>query len=203
MEEKKDREYPNGAGEEKQAAVKRSLFGRLWKEWGNTVILLAVFLLLFKVVWQIAWVPTGSMETTIPARTVQFGWRLPYLLGDPLPERGDVFTFWSAEHDEVMVKRVIGLPGEDVSFSHGCVYINGKRLEESYLPVQGVTECEKSFTVPDGCVFFLGDNRTGSLDARYWEKPYIAVEELQAKVFLTVSIGKDRSWTGIRLMNRG
>ena len=143
------------------------------------------------------------METTIPARTVQLGWQLPYRLGDPLPKRGDVITFWSDECGEVLVKRVIGLPGETVSFDRGCVYIDGEKLEEDYLPIQGLTESpEQSFTVPDGCVFFMGDNRTGSFDARFWLDHYIPAEKLQAKVFLTISVGKNHSWTGIRLITK-
>ena len=188
--------------QEKQAQLKPPLLKRLWKEWSDVVILLAVVFVVFKFILQIAWVPTGSMETTIPTRSVQLGWQLPYKLGDPLPKRGDVITFWSDECREVLVKRVIGLPGETVSFSGGSVYINGEKLAEPYLPVPGITECEKTFTVPEHCVFFMGDNRTGSFDARYWENPYISVYELQARVFLTISVGKNHSWTGIRLITK-
>ena len=184
------------------APVRPPLLKRFWKEWGDVVILLAAIFVVFKLFIQIAWVPTGSMETTIPTRSVQLGWQLPYRLGDPMPKRGDVITFWSDECGEVLVKRTIGLPGETVSFANGCVYIDGELLEENYLPVKGITECDESFTVPEGCVFFMGDNRTGSFDARYWVDHYIPVEKLQAKVFLTISVGKGRSWTGIRLMTK-
>lgn len=189
--------------EEKVIEKKPPLLKRFWKEWGDVVILLAAIFVVFKLFLQIAWVPTGSMETTIPARTVQLGWQLPYRLGDPLPKRGDVITFWSDECGEVLVKRVIGLPGETVSFDRGCVYIDGEKLEEDYLPIQGLTESpEQSFTVPEGCVFFMGDNRTGSFDARFWLDHYIPAEKLQAKVFLTISVGKNHSWTGIRLVTK-
>ena len=185
-----------------EASVKPPLLKRFWNEWGSTVILLAVIFVVFEFILQISWVPTGSMETTIPARSVQLGWQLSYRLGDPMPKRGDVITFWSDENNELLVKRVIGLPGETVSFGSGCVYIDGELLEENYLPVKGLTECDESFTVPEGCVFFLGDNRTGSYDSRYWIDHYIPVEKLRAKVFLTISVGKNHSWTGIRLMTK-
>lgn len=189
--------------EEKAVEKKPPLLKRFWKEWGDVVILLAAIFVVFKLFLQIAWVPTGSMETTIPARTVQLGWQLPYRLGNPLPKRGDVITFWSDECGEVLVKRVIGLPGETVSFGRGCVYIDGEKLEEDYLPIQGLTESpEQSFTVPEGCVFFMGDNRTGSFDARFWLDHYIPAEKLQAKVLLTISVGKNHSWTGIRLITK-
>ena len=189
--------------EEKVEEKKPPLLKRFWKEWGDVVILLAAIFVVFKLFLQIAWVPTGSMETTIPARTVQLGWQLPYRLGDPLPKRGDVLTFWSDECGEVLVKRVIGLPGETVSFDRGRVYIDGEKLAEDYLPLQGMTESpEQSFTVPEGCVFFMGDNRTGSFDARFWLDHYIPAEKLQAKVFMTISVGKNHSWTGIRFITK-
>ena len=189
--------------EEKVEEKKPPLLKRFWKEWGDVVILLAAIFVVFKLFLQIAWVPTGSMETTIPARTVQLGWQLPYRLGDPLPKRGDVLTFWSDECGEVLVKRVIGLPGETVSFDRGRVYIDGEKLAEDYLPLQGMTESpEQSFTVPEGCVFFMGDNRTGSFDARFWLDHYIPAEKRQAKVFMTISVGKNHSWTGIRFITK-
>ena len=191
----------SGAEGKKETVQKPPLLKRFWKEWGDIVILLAAVFVLFKFILQLAWVPTGSMETNIPAKSLQICWQLPYKLGNPLPKHGDVITFWSDECNEVLVKRAIGLPGDTVSFSGGYVYLNGELLDESYLPVQGITESpEESFIVPEGCVFFLGDNRTGSFDARFWENHYIPVSQLQAKALLTISVGKNHSWTGVRLI---
>ena len=175
---------------------------RMIKEWWDVaVILLAVFVV-FRFILQIAWVPSGSMETTIPTKCMLLGYRLPYAVSDPIPERGDIVTFWSEELGKVLVKRTIGLPGDEVSFADGYVYINGEKLEEEYLPARGITECDRTFVVPEGCVFFLGDNRTGSLDARFWFDPYVEADELQARPFLAISLGRDQSWTGVRLLPR-
>ncbi len=180
---------------------KLSLAARLWKEWGGMLIAFAVIIVLMKVIFQIAWVPSGSMETTIPTRSVQICWRLPFFFGDPIPERGDVITFWSEEGNEVMVKRLIGLPGDTISYEGGYTYLNGELLDESYLPIQGITESMDTFTVPEDCVFFMGDNRTGSFDSRFWQRSYIHRSELQAKVLLTISFGKDQSWQGVRIIH--
>lgn len=176
---------------------------RFWKEWGEVVLILAAVYVVFKFIIQIAWVPSGSMETTLPTKSAMLGWQLPFVVADPVPERGDIVTFWNEELNKVLVKRVIGLPGDEISFSGGYVYVNGEQLEEPYLMAQGVTECDETFTVPEGCFFPLGDNRTGSFDARFWETPYIPVSAIQAKPFVVISIGDSQIWQGIRLVRQG
>ena len=73
------------------------------------------------------------------------------------------------------IKRVIGLPGEYVEIKDGAVYIDGEKLEEDYLAAGVVTDGLQgdregsfftNFTVPENCVFALGDNRPGSTDCR-------------------------------------
>ena len=87
------------------------------------------------------------------------------------------------------VKRVIGVPGDTVSFSEGFVYINGSKLDEPYISQQ--TYSSKTFTVPEGCYFMLGDNRGDSKDSREWINPYVPKKEICGKVFLKFSIRLD------------
>ena len=63
-----------------------------WKEWGEVVLFLAAVFVIFKFIIQIAWVPSGSMETTLPTKSAMLGWHLSYVLADPMPERGDIVT---------------------------------------------------------------------------------------------------------------
>lgn len=184
------------------AAVKKkkSGFAAFWSDFGYLIVTAVVVVLVFRVILQLSWVPSGSMETTIPKKTLLISWQLPYVTGDPVPERGNIVTFWSDELDKLLVKRVIGLPGDTVSFSGGYVYINGQRLEEEYLDQQGgtISPNQTSFTVPEGCLFFLGDNRSGSNDARYWEESYIPVGNVKAHVLLAISLTGGSSWQGVR-----
>ena len=171
---------------------------RFWKEWGEVVLILAAVYVVFKFIIQIAWVPSGSMETTLPTKSAMLGWQLPFVVADPVPERGDIVTFWDEEMQRVLVKRVIGLPGETVSFRDGYTYINGEKLDESYLPTQGITQCANTFTVPEGCIFVMGDNRTGSNDSRFLSQPYIPVDAIQGHMLAAISIGSQQSWQGVR-----
>ena len=198
-EEGKRIEQPDGAPE----PTKRWTLQRIWREWRETILILLAVFVTFKCILQIAWVPSGSMETTLPVRSVLIGWQLTYLVADPVPERGSVVTFWSDELNKVLVKRVIGLPGDAVSFADGYVYVNGQQQEEAYLPAQGITDCTDTFQVPEGHIFVLGDNRTGSFDSRFWNDPYVPINQIQAKPFLVISLGKNQSWQGVRLIEQG
>ena len=180
--------------------IKQRVWGRIWRDYGYLLVTVLVVVLVFRVFLQLAWVPTGSMETTIPARTLLVSWRLPYLASDPEPERGDVVTFWNDELGEILVKRVMGLPGDELTFSDGYVYVNGEKIEERYLPRQGITNCGKqeSYQVPEGCFFVMGDNRTGSNDSRYLSQSYMPIENIKARVLIGISVLKNNSWRGVR-----
>ncbi len=84
------------------------------------------------------------------------------------------------------IKRVIGLPGERVQIENGKVFINGEKLDESYLQ-EGVvtTSLEGVFTditVPENCLFVMGDNRPQSTDSRRFG--CIPLEKIESKVWI-------------------
>lgn len=69
--------------------------------------------------------------------------------------------------DDWLIKRVIGVGGDVVEFENGYVKVNGELLDEPYLKDQGVTNhTENRIEVPEGEIFYLGDNRIESADSR-------------------------------------
>jgi len=89
---------------------------------------------------------------------------------EPL-RRGDIVAFFYPEEpDKSFVKRIVGLPGETVSIVDRAVFVDGVRLDEPYvspdLNKRGVGE--KSWVVPEGSYFILGDARDVSNDSRMW-----------------------------------
>lgn len=87
------------------------------------------------------------------------------------PDRGDIVVLNPPyPSPNPYIKRVIGLPGETVSFHDGSVYIDGKQLDEPYIASGVLTECGRGqwcdVTVPADSVFVLGDNREDSTDSR-------------------------------------
>jgi signal peptidase I len=68
--------------------------------------------------------------------------------------------------DAFLVKRVIGLQGDTVRGARGAVYVNGKRLNEPYLPKNRTTKTFRPFHVPSHELFVIGDNRNHSSDSR-------------------------------------
>jgi len=85
------------------------------------------------------------------------------------PQAGDVIVFRSPHAaGELMVKRVIGTPGDLVETREGRVIVRGHAIAESYLAAQASTGLIPPQLVPAGSYFVLGDNRTDSLDSRSW-----------------------------------
>jgi signal peptidase I len=160
----------------------------MWKKDGNmknfinewvvpAVIAIVIVLFLNKFVFILVTVPTGSMETTIMPGDRLYVNKL-FDIEDA--KRGDILVFRSDELNEKLVKRLIGLPGETVEINEdGQVFINGEKLNEPYAK-QAKGE-GRTFTVPQGSYFFLGDNRPISVDARYWTNPYIPEDKIIGK----------------------
>jgi signal peptidase I len=127
-------------------------------------------------------VPSGSMEDTIETGDMVFSEKLSYQFGSP--KQGDIVTFYDPEiPSRVLIKRVIATGGQTVDLVDGAVFVDGVALSEPYVRIDPATgEAEVSeplstasgvsisypYTVPEGHVWVMGDNRTNSADSRYF-----------------------------------
>ncbi|CAA9434382.1 Signal peptidase I [uncultured Rubrobacteraceae bacterium] len=134
------------------------------------VILVVSFALVFgfprPFVMEAFWIPSGSM---IP--TLEIGDRVlvnKFIYRFTEPERGDIIVFRSVDDpDEDLIKRVVGLPGDEIAVRRGRLLLNGEPQKE---PFTNKKFPDRSFyartTVPKEHVFVMGDNRGNSADSR-------------------------------------
>ena len=85
------------------------------------------------------------------------------------PKHGDVIVFQSlTQSDELLVKRVVGVPGDLIDSRLGRLRVGGYTVAEPYVMRQAATGAIESQVVPSDCYYVLGDNREDSLDSRSW-----------------------------------
>ena len=106
-----------------------------------------------------------SMENTLHPGYAVLVNRLAYRFS--LPERGDIIVFDPPfQSPEPYIKRVIGLPGDEISIRDGTVYVNNTAIPEPYIRERPVAR--GTWLVPEETVFVMGDNRNNSSDSRSW-----------------------------------
>ena len=169
----------------------------------NIVIILAVVGVIRTFLVSPFQVQGNSMLDTLEHRQYILINKFAYHVGTP--ERGDVVVLRPPDDQEKFyVKRVIGLPGDKVTLRDGNVFVRPAgvtaefELEEPYLneknsghtyPVKQARNIPKSYTVPVGSYFVLGDNRLGSADSRGFSETEESTEHFVPQKFI-----KGRVW---------
>lgn len=177
-----------------------------WKEWFTTALLVVVLVAIRSSLLDQYRVPSGSMLPSILlgdhliVNKMAFDLRFPLtdwvLLKRNEPLRGSIVVFkFPKDPDIIFVKRLIGLPGDQIKIENGFVEVNGqKTVQQDWRLLSVLTdgktipmkeeldgrahriqripsqmrEEKMSFTVPEGHYFMMGDNRDDSNDGRYW-----------------------------------
>ncbi len=159
---------------------KSPLRRRILREALSWFWVLAAFLFIQGTLVQARVIPSSSMERTLLVGDHLLVSRIGYDAG--VPFTGWHLRLWREPHRQQVVifraplpgspdyvKRLIGLPGDQLEIRRGAVWINGQPLDEPYL--DGPMSPHEHFgpvTVPPKSYFVMGDNRNDSYDSRYW-----------------------------------
>lgn len=139
-----------------------------------------IFVIFFKTKFMLSYIPTESMENTILAGDFIFGMRTDVEADDL--KRYDILSFIPPDSpDAIYIKRLIGLPGETIRIESGRVFADGIELDDSFVLEAEDDSGDGVYEIPEGCYFFLGDNRDNSEDSRFWEEKYVPLGNIHAK----------------------
>jgi signal peptidase I len=153
----------------------KASWGRTIRDTLETIILSLVLFLAINAISERIRVESISMQSTLFPGDYVIVNKLAYrFYGDP--ERGDVIVFRYPPNPEAIpyIKRVIGLPGDQIHITDGKVYVNDQLTIEPYL--DETTNRGGDWTVPAGQLFVMGDNRNNSSDSRSWG--YVPLENI-------------------------
>jgi signal peptidase I len=187
----------------RQRRKKRSF----WAELPILVLVALVVAIIIKTFFfQAFYIPSGSMIPTLEINDRVLVNKLSYRFG--AIERGDILVFDSPEAidversfparvfrsigeatgltspDTVLIKRVIGLPGETVAIVDNQIYVNGNPIAEPYLQDGVAMRDFEEVAIPADHVFMMGDNRNQSRDSRFFGP--IPREDIVGRAFVTV-----------------
>ena len=165
-----------------------------WYSWLRTLVCVVLAtVLVFTLVVRIVRVEKQSMRETLQNGDILLTVNR-HLAGEL--KAGDIVVIKKEyfEDGKPIVKRIIATEGQtvDIDFDAGVVYVDGQALEEGYIrePTYLDEGLEFPITVPEGCLFLLGDNRNNSMDSRYPDLGPVDVRCVIGKAVVLVFPGK-------------
>ena len=199
---------PDTPGRPRRKKTRKGSGRSFWKELPILIVVALVVAVLIKTfLIQAFFIPSGSMNDTLVDGDRVMVNKLAYRLGSPA--RGDVIVFDSpmstqadgesifgalvrhvaeslglSSPESALIKRIVALGGETIEIRENRVYIDGGALEEPYLKEGSWMGDYGPFTVPEGQVFVMGDNRSSSSDSRVFGP--ITEGEIIGKAFAKV-----------------
>ena len=213
------------------------------REWTKALLIaITIWLLLRTFLVEAFRIPSGSMENTLLVGDFLFVNKALYGAEVPLahrhlpavrePRRGELVIFDSVEEPgRVLVKRLLGLPGDTVAMRHGTLFRDGRPVDEPYAvnvdPDRSESPANRDrmrawqlphfvgpsprtyrpdlndwgpLVVPPDSLFFLGDNRDGSYDARYWG--FVPRRNVEGHPILIYFSYEPDSWNALPFLTR-
>jgi len=160
------------------------------KGWVKDIIIACAIALLIMTFVKPTIVKESSMQPTLYTNNYIFLSRQAYLLSEP--KAGDIVVFnsdmpvdESNPHggNKLLIKRIIALPGDNLTIAEGNVYINGVLMEEPYLYEDETMGYIDNLVIQEGEVFVMGDNRRVSVDSRSDQVGCVPLDDIVGKAF--------------------
>ncbi|MDO5713586.1 MAG: signal peptidase I [Tissierellia bacterium] len=141
------------------------------KSWLQTILVAIILAAIIKhFIFNTTLVKGPSMEPTLHENDRMICLVFPLYYSNP--ERGDIIILDAPDEKKEYVKRVIGIPGDEIEIVNGKVYVNGEIINEAYIDtgLETLTNFENRWTLDEDDYFVLGDNRhpSKSVDSRYF-----------------------------------
>jgi signal peptidase I len=187
----------------KNTSTPASLKKPFWREYGEALFIALILALVIRAFLAQAFsIPSGSMQPTLLigdyllVNKFSYGIRNPFtnkvMIPIGQPQRGDIAVFiFPQDPTKDYIKRIIGLPGDQIQIINKKVYVNGKLFEvpqavfDDNLNIPGSEVKRDNFgpvTVPPKSYFAMGDNRDHSYDSRFWG--FVPMDDLRGKAMI-------------------
>ena len=160
--------------------------GRILLEWAKDIVIAIIIALIVMQFIKPTIVQQRSMEPNFYTNDYVLVSKQSYGLFRQTPKLGDVIIFATDQttdkgEEKLLIKRVIGVPGDVITIRGGKVYINGEVIDDSYTADQFTTGDIVDLVVPENKVFCLGDNRGVSIDSRSSEIGFVDFDSIVGK----------------------
>ena len=154
------------------------------KEWIKDILIALIIAFLILQFIKPTFVKETSMTPTLQEYNFLLLSKQSYRFGDP--KQGDIIVFHTnlktqTGDEKLLIKRVIGLPGDVINIEEGIVTVNGEVLEESYIKEPYTSGLVEDLTVPEDNLFVMGDNRQNSTDSRDPSVGCVKIDDVYGK----------------------
>ncbi len=175
------------------------------REWVKDIVVALILALIIRTfIVQAFRIPSGSMIPTLLVGDHLLVEKITYRFREP--KRFEIIVFkFPLDKSKDYIKRVIGLPGDEIKIVNKEVYVNGKKLDEPYVQHTDPNVIPAQFsprdnygpvTVPKGHLFVMGDNRDNSYDSRFWG--FVPEKDIVGKAFIIYFSCDSKSFFSLR-----
>ena len=154
------------------------------KEWIKDIVIAVIIALVIMQFIKPTIVKECSMQPTLYENNFIVLSRQAYLFDKP--ETGDIIVFHTnlktqTGQEKLLIKRIIGLPGDTINIKDGQVWINGELLDEPYTKEQYTSGFIDEEVIPEDSLFVMGDNRQNSADSRDPKVGLVKIDDILGK----------------------